>query len=76
MNNSLSPRQQAFARAVRTLTSRRGIPPTLGEIGVELGVSLARAAQLAAACQARGVVTREPRIARSLRVVSSTSSRS
>ena len=76
MKNLLSERQKDFARAVSGLTKKRGIPPTLIELAGELNVSLARAAQLAAACEARGVVTRERRVARSLRVVSSTSSRS
>jgi SOS-response transcriptional repressor LexA len=69
MQNPLSPRQRDFARAVATLTKQRGFPPTLAEVAKELSVSLPRAAQLATTCQARGAVTREPRVARSLRVV-------
>lgn len=69
MQNPLSPRQRDFARAVATLTKKRGIPPTLVELAEELSVSLPRAAQLAAECHARGAVTREPRVARSLRVI-------
>lgn len=69
MKNPLSPRQRDFVRAVESLTKRRGIPPTLSEAANELTVSLARAAQLAAACEERGAITRERRVARSLRVV-------
>ncbi len=68
MKNTPSPRQRDFARAVAALAKRRGIPPTLAEVAAEIEVSLPRAAQLAAACQTRGLVTREPRVARSLRV--------
>lgn len=70
---NLTPRQRDFARAVATLTEQRGIPPTLAEVAAELAVSLPRSAQLAEACQARGAVTRERRVARSLRVVPSPS---
>jgi SOS-response transcriptional repressor LexA len=69
MRDPLSQRQRDFTKAVATLTKRRGIPPTLTEIADELGISLQRSAQLAAACVARGVVSRERRVARSLRVV-------
>lgn len=69
MQDPLSPRQRDFARAVSTLTKRRGIPPTLAEVAKEISVSLPRAVQLADACQSRGVVSRERRVARSLRVV-------
>ncbi len=70
---ALSPRQRDFTRAVSALTKRRGIPPTLSELAEELSVSLPRSAQLAEECQARGAVTRERRVARSLRVVPSPS---
>jgi SOS-response transcriptional repressor LexA len=69
VTSPISQRQRDFARAVAVLTKRRGFPPTLAELAIELAVSLPRAAQLADACQARGAVTREPRVARSLRVV-------
>lgn len=65
----LSERQRDFVRAVAYLTKRRGIPPTLAEVGTELSVSLPRAAQLADICMAKGFVLREPRVARSLRIV-------
>jgi len=68
----LSPRQRDFARAVATLTKRRGFPPTLSELAKELAVSLPRAAQLADACQSRGAVSKERRVARSLRVIPAT----
>ena len=69
MADHLSPRQRDFARAVSTLTKRRGLPPTLAEVAAELAVSIQRAAQLADACAVLGVVLRERRVARSLRVV-------
>lgn len=65
----LTRRQCDFARAVGTLTRRRGIPPTIKEVAAELEISEARAIQLADSCQARGAVTRERRVARSLRLV-------
>jgi SOS-response transcriptional repressor LexA len=68
-HDNLTQRQRDFARAVATLTRRRGIPPTLSELAEELGVSLQRAATLAADCEARGAVSRERRVARSLRLV-------
>lgn len=68
-NPVLSPRRRDFTRAVSTLTKRRGFPPTLAEVAKEIAVSLPRAAQLAAVCEARGAVSRERRVARSLRVV-------
>jgi SOS-response transcriptional repressor LexA len=72
VNDPLSPRQRDFATAVATLTKQRGIPPTLAELAKELSVSLPRAAQLADACQSRGAVSRERRVARSFRVIQPT----
>lgn len=72
----LSRRQRDFARAVATLAKRRGLPPTLAEVAAELTVSIQRAAQLADVCAARGVVIRERRVARSLRVVRPTRAKS
>jgi hypothetical protein len=69
MTESLTPRQRDFTQTVAALSRRRGIPPTLAEVAAELEVSLARSIQLADQCQARGVVTRERRVARSLRVI-------
>lgn len=65
----LTRRQCDFARAVGTLTRRRGIPPTLAEVAAEMEICEAKAIQLADSCQTRGLVTRERRVARSLRVV-------
>jgi SOS-response transcriptional repressor LexA len=77
MAERLSPRQRDFTRAVGSLTKRRrGLPPTLAEVAAELAVSTQRAAQLADACAARGVVIRERRVARSLRVVRPTRAKS
>lgn len=76
MADHLSPRQRDFARAITTLTKRRGLPPTLAEVAAELTVSIQRAAQLADACAARGVVARERRVARSLRLVRPTRAKS
>lgn len=64
-----SPRMLDLCRAVRTLTARRGIPPTIVEVASELRVHPSRAQRLAVDAEARGAVTREPRIARSLRVI-------
>ena len=76
MADRLSPRQRDFTRAVSALTKSRGIPPTLAEVAAELTVSIQRAAQLADACAARGVVIRERRVARSLRLVRPTRAKS
>lgn len=76
MADSLSPRQRDFARAVSILTKRRGLPPTLAEVAAELAVSIQRVSQLATVCEARGAVTRERRVARSLRVVRPTRAKS
>lgn len=73
MRTALTSRQRDFTAAIVSLTRQRGgIAPTLAELAAELDVSLSRASQLADACQARGVVAREKRIARSIRVVKPT----
>jgi len=70
MANKLTPRQREYVAAVARLTKNRaGVAPTLQELADDLGVSLNRSSNLAALCMARGALTREPHVARSLRVI-------
>lgn len=65
----MSPRQQALVAAINHLTDKRGFPPSVAELARELGVSKTRVEQLALACQQRGVISHERRVARSWRVL-------
>jgi repressor LexA len=65
----LSSRQRLFIETVRRLTAERGFPPSLKEVGTALGCHASRAMQVARSLQRRGLVTREARIPRSLRLV-------
>ena len=64
----MSPRQQQLVVAVEELTGQRGYPPTIMELAVAMRVSRTRVGQLVAACQQKGLLVRDPRRARSLRV--------
>lgn len=66
---TLTPRQRDLCDTIEKLTADRGFPPGLREIGEAMGLHYTRAAQLAAAAEARGALTHEPRVARSWRVV-------
>jgi SOS-response transcriptional repressor LexA len=68
----LSPRQREILDLIPTLTRERGIPPSFGEIGERLGIHVSRVRQIAISLQRRGLVVREPRVARSLRLASPT----
>ncbi len=70
------PRQDAItegqSRALDELSAaidRYGIAPTMTELGEKLGITAASAHQLVLQLERKGYVTRQPRKARSLRVV-------
>jgi len=65
----MSPKQAALVAAIRRLTDSRGFPPSVEELASDLGVSKTRIEQLAAVCQAKGVLSRERRVARSWRIL-------
>ena len=69
----LTHRQLEVVDAIDRLTRDRGFPPTVAEVGDELGVCGQRAATLIGIAEARGLVKRDRRIPRSLRVVASSS---
>lgn len=64
----LTPRMHDLCRAVEALTEKRGIPPSMTEVARELRLHPSRVQQLAVDAEARGAITREARIPRSLRV--------
>lgn len=59
------------SEVLETLASmiKSGICPTMGEIGSRLGVTRSRVQQLIASLVEKGRVEREPRRARSMRVI-------
>lgn len=65
----VSNRQRDLLDAVEHLTRQRGFPPSLAEVAEHLGISHARAAQLARFCVERGRLAHDRRVARSWRVV-------
>lgn len=65
----MSPKQVSLVDAIRRLTEARGIPPSTAELARELRVSETRVQYLGKACEQAGAVRREPRVARSWRVV-------
>lgn len=65
----LSPRQRQFVQVIERLTADRGFPPTLREIAREMNVHFTRAHQLARSTEWKGFLRREPKVARSIRVV-------
>jgi SOS-response transcriptional repressor LexA len=64
----LSPRQAQLVATIDSLTAARGFAPSVREIAAAMNVSLARAAQLIASTEWKGAVTREPGVARSIRI--------
>ena len=65
----LSPRQRQLVATIERMTDARGFPPTVAEVARELAVHPSRAHQLMLSTEAKGFLTREPKIARSWRVV-------
>ena len=69
-NAGLPPdREPELLRAIARLTKERGHCPSLTELGDELNVSRQRIAKMVASAVTRGLVTKEPRRARTLRLV-------
>ena len=65
----LSPRQRQLVETIETLTASRGFPPSMSEAAVAMGLHRSRVAQLAESAAKKGAIAREPRAARSWRVV-------
>jgi repressor LexA len=64
----LSPRQEQTLAAVRRLIDAKGFPPSMRELAIEIGVHPTRARQLATALQRKGLLARDARVARSIRL--------
>ena len=67
--HSLSNRQQQLLDAVEQMTEANGYPPSLRELATAMAVSLTRIAQLMAACEEQGFITKVSGISRTYRVV-------
>ena len=65
----LSPRQSQFCESLERLTHEKGFAPSVRELATAMGVHPSRVAQLAATTEAKGAIVRQPRMARSWRVV-------
>ena len=66
---SKEDRQQQLLDAVEQMTAANGYPPTMRELATAMAVSLTRIAQLMAACEQQGFITKVPGISRTYRVV-------
>ena len=66
---SKEERQRQLLDAVEQMTEANGYPPTMREMAKRMGVSLTRIAQLMAACEEQGLISRVPGIARTWRVI-------
>lgn len=65
----LSPRQRQLVETIERLTAARGWPPTMAEAAAAMNVHRSRVQQLAQSAAAKGWLVREPRAARSWRVI-------
>lgn len=65
----LSPRQRQLCETIDRLTKQKGYAPSMREAADAMGVHPSRVAQLAASTQAKGYLVRDPKAARSWRVV-------
>jgi SOS-response transcriptional repressor LexA len=63
-------RKRQLVEAIDRTGQARGFAPTQRELAQELGLSLARVAQLVAACEADGLISRKAMSARTCRVIS------
>lgn len=70
----LSKRMQQYLAALERLTADRGFPPTLSELARECGVHPTRSQQLARSLTRRGLILREPKVPRSIRLAKPVSS--
>jgi SOS-response transcriptional repressor LexA len=66
---ALSPRQKQLIETIERMTADRGFPPTLVECAAAMGLHPSRIHQLASTTERKGWLCREPKIARSWRVV-------
>jgi SOS-response transcriptional repressor LexA len=66
---SKEERLRQLLDAVEQMTEANGYPPTMREMAKRMGVSLTRIAQLMAACEEQGLISRVPGIARTWRVI-------
>jgi SOS-response transcriptional repressor LexA len=68
-----TPRQGQLLEAIERLTREgNGLPPSLRELADDLGIHWTSAAELAAGCRARGLLTWSPRSPRTYRVMKPT----
>jgi Mn-dependent DtxR family transcriptional regulator len=68
MPADLTPRQAELVALIDRLTTSRGFPPTLRECAAALRVTHPRVDTIARGLERRGVLTHEPRVARSWRL--------
>lgn len=64
----MKPREQQLLAAIKRLSDARGFQPTMRELSAAMGVSVARVHQLVIACERKGLITREPGLARTYRL--------
>lgn len=70
MSRTMTARQASVIDAIETLTKAKGYPPTLRELGIAIGVKSTNGVKdHLLSLQRRGLVTWEPRLSRSLRLV-------
>lgn len=67
--HSLTPRQLQCLRAIESFSQSRGYAPSAVEVAANLGVHASRASALFDTLARKGWITREPRVARGIRVV-------
>ena len=65
----LTPAQERALATIRQFSSRHGFPPTVKELGQELGVAPASAHELMTALERKGYLRRSPGKARSLEIL-------
>jgi repressor LexA len=65
----LTPAQERALATIRQFSSRHGFPPTVKELGQELGIAPASAHELMTGLQRKGYLRRSPGKARSLEVL-------
>ena len=65
----LTPAQERALAAIQQLSSRHGFPPTVKELGEELGIAPASAHELMTGLERKGYLRRSPGKARSLEIL-------
>jgi repressor LexA len=65
----LTPAQERALATIRQFSSRHGFPPTVKELGQELGIAPASAHELMSGLQRKGYLRRSPGKARSLEIL-------